>query len=1498
MSASFAVGDQVECRGLTGEFEPAIITAVLENGNYSIKTDDGLNLLREFVTSDNLRKRGELTKKEKKKARKAAKKEEKDRQAAEKEAKAQAKKLAKKQALLQKQQERRQKIGVTADVTVSSTEKNNFFAATETTTDTNDTTDTTNTTDDITTTDTTTADFEDLELFDDNFDDFVNELVDEDTLLNIDEDDEENSMEKGEKSPRTAALRRDTANLLEMTAGLNQAAMEAGHVSKESIEVARRASMAAIPPKKKTPPKPRDTLADVDDMFKKIQADADQRFHRAPSPAPTPAPAPAPTNLVNTSYTATSVPHIPSPPSPTSSSVSSDLMDGEEEYAEDLGEFDSYDGGEEEIIVDGGVQFVGSDKKGGESTIPSVSNNTTVEEPVPAVFTQRHKTRTNIRPSPQSKTKTTTKTTTTTSGRPLEQTREHISASQALEAPWTSLLIQDAIGANTGGVKLTDEERIVLRTASESQSVLVRLQSQARATGASFRTMTVLDNYGRMVDGSSLAKDVDNGARTYGDIIRRKSEISHAQTSTVSVNMVDIVDSARYVQVEWLFDICTGTTSPIATAQRGAAERRTYDEMEQALLAIPMANDSSVAEHTRCLKQMLRLLETCFRGGGTVRTSTHAVMSVTRDELMVLSSLGDRVEHLEQFFEPLYLKQLREGYLQAVESTSLAHLSGNSEVPWLPPIKVLDPTFESKISTLKEKIYSLEVNISTQQKNASNALEDRLQTAYSSGHYHRLLEKKNATKKALVTQATIQMAHAPLTLHKVGDKILVDDNFGSWVPAVVIAVLENGQAYSANMENGLKRGFIPASGVKPYIGESVTNGENDTETHDWDSLRADVEKTLHFLGQMTVESRQQNTNRTGGRGNGYRHQKDVLEYFQERLSHYDLIKDGWIRHKEFSHAMEDVYGWSLNAATSDSSRSEDNGQTLESIVESLYPFLDPEGRGHVEYPLIIEHIKGHVADIVSSNRTELDRTTKALDRALHNKMKMEKHARKGWTHQPALMIASWPDMNQLVFSGVPDHLFNAMSQQECLSVTLDAHSIYGVSSSAKGATLQKSWLNGNLSPERRREKMAKSMHYVPKWSSKMFGLYSKNPRKNPTQDKWNGMPVLTMNEKVGAGLKQQQNGEKAFVDGVTWGHLLAGLWYQRRDVLLNLSKETVMLSYKTRSTLERAARLDDMSTRHSKQNHNRRGKKRPLRQKNNDENNGQNNSEQPDKVDFVTRMDRKLRATRIKLEQQRQAEFKRDREAANHTNKTWEEVQTGFFKRLNQVSPSRHRLKEEVHHKKMQRLSRTSGGKAALDLERRSGHGFNALCERALKIFRRFDVDGSGWTETKDLPMLLDSLGHVAQGSDDNWIDYATRELDRNENGAIALKDFIAWWASQCPACFPLRGCYPEINIDVRRIALDADSAKWIHNKSQGITQLVHEYGSWSAAAAETSAEKRKNKKDMLLPPLVPMVCESCWSEYKRGTFCELYDDRKADSDRVERMRTMQRKQLQKEQLA
>ena len=194
------------------------------------------------------------------------------------------------------------------------------------------------------------------------------------------------------------------------------------------------------------------------------------------------------------------------------------------------------------------------------------------------------------------------------------------------------------------------------------------------------------------------------------------------------------------------------------------------------------------------------------------------------------------------------------------------------------------------------------------------------------------------------------------------------------------------------------------------------------------------------------------------------------------------------------------------------------------------------------------------------------------------------------------MVASWSAMNEAVFSGVPDTIYSSETGKESLSVSLDSEAMYGQVSFEKGATLQKSWLNRNLSPERKREEATKNLFYVPKWSSKMFGLHAApgtTVRRNPTIENWNGMPVLCLNEKVGAGLqlcdenKRNENEKEKkelnhFVDGVTWGHLLAGLWYQRRDVLLSLSSECRMLSQRTCAMLERTARIEDMSHRHNK----------------------------------------------------------------------------------------------------------------------------------------------------------------------------------------------------------------------------------------------------------------------------------------------------------------------------
>ena len=399
---------------------------------------------------------------------------------------------------------------------------------------------------------------------------------------------------------------------------------------------------------------------------------------------------------------------------------------------------------------------------------------------------------------------------------------------------------------------------------------------------------------------------------------------------------------------------------------------------------------------------------------------------------------------------------------------------------------------------------------------------------------------------------------------------------------------------------------------------------------------------------------------------------------------------------------------------------------------------------------------------------------------------------------------------------------------------------------------------------------------------------------------------------------------------MTWGHLLAGLWYQRRDVLLSLSKEMNMLSYKTRQQLQRTARIENMSHRHKtiKSTIGKGKKNTTSSQKvHNEENEENKNQYEPEGVDFITRMDRKLRATRMKLESKRQAEYKHDRDLANPTNKTWEQVEKGFFQRLNNtsiVSSSTSSSKGKDHEHTM-RLLRTTGGKAALDLKRRSAHGFNAMCQRAKELFKTFDQDNSGWLECTDLPNLLLALNHntkelerhwlasnVDNSADNNadnsadnhitensrtsstsWMEHVTKELDRNDNGAIALLDFVAWWASQCPCCFPLRGCRSEMNIDVRRIALDIHAVSWISKHSQS-HYLMKEYEEWAKAAASVAVvPNASGVQHVPHVPLVPMVCESCYSCYKRSIFLETYDERNDYKNLIERTRRAQRKALE-----
>ena len=147
-----------------------------------------------------------------------------------------------------------------------------------------------------------------------------------------------------------------------------------------------------------------------------------------------------------------------------------------------------------------------------------------------------------------------------------------------------------------------------------------------------------------------------------------------------------------------------------------------------------------------------------------------------------------------------------------------------------------------------------------------------------------------------------------------------------------------------------------------------------------------------------------------------------------------------------------------------------NRRTVGSVCESLYPLLDPEGRGHCEYQILVDYIQAHVDSRTSSSHHHLARLQQSLQATIQTNTRLEQQARAAWTHQPALMVASWPSMQACVFSGSPDHVHCTTTDgttTDAVSVTLDALAVYGVDSSVDGARLTQPWLNLNLSPQRR-----------------------------------------------------------------------------------------------------------------------------------------------------------------------------------------------------------------------------------------------------------------------------------------------------------------------------------------------------------------------------------------------------------------------------------------------
>ena len=92
--------------------------------------------------------------------------------------------------------------------------------------------------------------------------------------------------------------------------------------------------------------------------------------------------------------------------------------------------------------------------------------------------------------------------------------------------------------------------------------------------------------------------------------------------------------------------------------------------------------------------------------------------------------------------------------------------------------------------------------------------------------------------------------------------------------------------------------------------------------------------------------------------------------------------------------------------------------------------------------------------------------------------------------------------------------------------------------------------------------------------------------------------------------------------------------------------------------------------------------------------------------------------------------------------------------------------------------------------------------------------------------------------------------------------------------------CYPERNIDIRRVALDEAASDWMARETK-LHRLKKEYAAWKGGKGGKGGSGQTKKGDgeggtveEKKRAQVPMVCESCWAEYGRRTFIATYDER------------------------
>lgn len=70
----------------------------------------------------------------------------------------------------------------------------------------------------------------------------------------------------------------------------------------------------------------------------------------------------------------------------------------------------------------------------------------------------------------------------------------------------------------------------------------------------------------------------------------------------------------------------------------------------------------------------------------------------------------------------------------------------------------------------------------------------------------------------------------------------------------------------------------------------------------------------------------------------------------------------------------------------------------------------------------------------------------------------------------------------------------------------------------------------------------------------------------------------------------------------------------------------------------------------------------------------------------------------------------------------------------------------------------------------------DAKGSEAFEIFKRFDRDGSGSIDRRELARLLEALD---QQIDEDELEVALASIDSNQSGRISWNEFNAWWSAR-----------------------------------------------------------------------------------------------------------------------